>query len=100
MRRIWVVASVFAWVALLVACDRNTEPFVEGEQPRSPDLARIFPESDPSARRPGVGPPIPAAPRRGAAPLQPQAPVQPQAPQGQERILAQASVGGDAGAHA
>jgi cytochrome c-type biogenesis protein CcmH len=31
-------------VALLGAgCDRNTEPFVEGEKPRLPDLARIFP---------------------------------------------------------
>lgn len=28
----------------LAVCDRNIEPYVEGEQPREPDLARIFPE--------------------------------------------------------
>jgi cytochrome c-type biogenesis protein CcmH len=30
-----------------VGCDRNTEPFVEGEKPRQPDLARIFPGARP-----------------------------------------------------
>jgi hypothetical protein len=30
-----------------VGCDRNTEPFVEGEKPRQPDLARIFPGTTP-----------------------------------------------------
>ena len=34
--------------ALLLAlgCDRNIEPYVEGEEPRTPDLARIFPDSE------------------------------------------------------
>ena len=81
MRRIWIAALVLAWVAPLAACDRNTEAFVEGEKPRSPDLARIFPESDPSAKRPGLAPPVPAAPQRGAAPFQPQAPQPPFQPQ-------------------
>ena len=40
---------------LAVACDRNTEPFVAGEQPRAPDLSRIFPEADPSAERTAPG---------------------------------------------
>jgi hypothetical protein len=30
-------------MALGVACDRNIEPFEPGEEPSSPDLARIFP---------------------------------------------------------
>jgi hypothetical protein len=50
----------------LAACDRNTEAFAPGEEPRPPDLARIFPESDPSAVRPGgAAPPMPAASPRG-----------------------------------
>ncbi len=28
---------------LLLGCDRNVEPYQPGEQPRDPDLARIFP---------------------------------------------------------
>ena len=50
-----------------VGCDRNTEPFVEGEKPRPPDLARIFPEADASSQR-DVRPPAPgpaAGVRRG-----------------------------------
>lgn len=39
------------WVLLVVllgipACDRNIEPFVAGEEPRQPDLSRIFPEPE------------------------------------------------------
>ena len=75
MRRIWVAVWLCAWVAPLAACDRNTEAFIEGEKPRSPDLARIFPESDPSVRRPGEAPLMPAAPQRGAAPVRRQAPA-------------------------
>jgi hypothetical protein len=54
-------------VLALAACDRNVEPYVEGEQPREPDLARIFPESGdgPGARAPqAVG--MPPAPRTAA----------------------------------
>ena len=67
--------SLFAWVGLLPSCDRNTEAFVEGEKPRPPDLARIFPESDPSSQRPGLAPPLPPASGRGAAPVQRQNPT-------------------------
>ncbi len=30
-------------LAVLAGCDRNIEPYQPGEEPRSPDLARIFP---------------------------------------------------------
>jgi hypothetical protein len=32
-----------AFVGLAIACDRNIEPYQPGEEPREPDLARIFP---------------------------------------------------------
>ncbi len=80
MRRLWVAVWLCAWVAPLAACDRNTEAFIEGEKPRSPDLARIFPESDPSARRPQLAAQLPAAPRRGPPPVQRQAPASPPLP--------------------
>jgi hypothetical protein len=35
---LWVAA-----VLLLSACDRNIEPYQQGEEPQAPDLARIFP---------------------------------------------------------
>jgi len=37
---------------VLASCDRNVEPYVEGEEPREPNLARIFPEG---AKSPGPG---------------------------------------------
>jgi len=44
--------SIVVWAALLVAtlaaCNRNVEPYVEGEQPREPDLSRIFPDASES----------------------------------------------------
>lgn len=55
-------------VVFSAACDRNTEAFVEGEKPRAPDLARIFPQSDPSEAGRGVESPLPAAPQRGVPP--------------------------------
>jgi len=64
-----------AFAAAWLGCDRNTEEFVEGEKPRAPDLARIFPESD-SAARPGIAPPAARpmggradVPQRGAPPV-------------------------------
>lgn len=38
------LASVLAIALLLVGCDRNVEPYLEGEEPSQPDLARIFPD--------------------------------------------------------
>lgn len=46
-----VLASAVAVLALL-GCDRNIEPYQPGEEPRAPDLARIFP--GPPAGGPGA----------------------------------------------
>ncbi len=57
--------------ALIAGCDRNIEPFDANEQPREPDLSRIFPEGAERAAqiRPGLPEPPRAAPGRGAPPL-------------------------------
>jgi hypothetical protein len=46
-------------VLALTACDRNLEPFDPNEQPRDPDLSKIFPEGAESAEpaEPGLPPP-------------------------------------------
>ena len=49
-------------------CHRNIEPFVEGEEPQMPNLARIFPEkeaSSPSEAASAAPPRMPSAPQRG-----------------------------------
>lgn len=46
---------------LLLGCDRAIEPYVPGERPEKPDLARIFPEASRSD-------PAPDSPPGGAAP--------------------------------
>jgi len=41
-------AAMLAWLALAAAglgCDRNTSPYVAGEEPTQPDLSRIFPST-------------------------------------------------------
>jgi len=56
------------WVGL-AGCDRNIEPFDPEEEPRQPDLSKIFPEG---AERAEPAPPLlPPAPGegRGASPL-------------------------------
>ena len=67
-----MLASIAALLALTASCDRNTEAFVEDEEPRAPDLARIFPESEGAAGGPEAAmPEAPgAAPRRGAPPVE------------------------------
>jgi hypothetical protein len=41
----WIATAALALVFSIVSgCDRNLEPLVPGEQPRTPDLSRIFPE--------------------------------------------------------
>ena len=63
--------SLFAGLLVLwlAACNRNIEPYVEGEEPREPNLARIFPEGaeegGSQAQREPAAPSMPAA--RGAA---------------------------------
>jgi hypothetical protein len=58
-----------AWILLLVAaCDRNFEPFDPAEEPRPPDLAKIFPPgADRAAEQSPAG--APAMPLRGAPPV-------------------------------
>lgn len=56
----------FLAVVALLGCHRNVEPFVPGEEPRQPDLSKIFPAGAEQAGRragpvelpapPGVGP--------------------------------------------
>jgi len=69
MRRT-LALSVAACLAACLAgagCDRNIEPFDPNEQPKAPDLSRIFPAG---AEREEPGPPsMPPAPGRGAPPL-------------------------------
>jgi cytochrome c-type biogenesis protein CcmH len=56
-------------IALIAAegCDRRVEPYVPGETPQTPDLAKIFPEGADRAARPAAEM-IPRSPR-GAAPV-------------------------------
>lgn len=61
------VASLAVAIAA-VGCDRNVAPYDPDEEPRTPDLSKIFPEGADRAAR--VEPELPAAPSgRGAPPL-------------------------------
>jgi hypothetical protein len=55
----------------LAACDRNIEPFDPAEQPRQPDLSRIFPAGAEGSGEPAQAPlePPPAPGPRGAPAL-------------------------------
>ena len=56
------LASLSVAAALLAGCDRNLEPFDPEEQPRQPDLSKIFPagaEAAPSAPEPSLELPPP-----------------------------------------
>ncbi|MBW2267999.1 MAG: hypothetical protein JRH16_05450 [Deltaproteobacteria bacterium] len=68
--------SVLCLAAALVGCDRNVEPYVEGEQPRQPDLSAIFPEG---AERAAAGdvrlPEPPQLGGRGADPSSEASPI-------------------------
>ena len=60
------LAALLLAVAMLAACDRNLEPFDPAEQPRQPDLSKIFPagaEDAPSAPEPSLELPPPPAMR-------------------------------------
>jgi len=48
-------------LVLALGCDRNIEPFVPGEEPREPDLSKIFPEGAERSAR--AQPSMPPAPR-------------------------------------
>ena len=61
------VGLVCVGLLLASACDRNIEPPVPGEQPRAPNLARIFPDTGDEPPAPPMG--APPSGRRGAAPV-------------------------------
>ena len=42
-RRLWPLVCGVLSLAGLFGCDRNIEPYRPGEEPRAPDLAKIFP---------------------------------------------------------
>jgi len=69
------------------ACHRNVEPFVEGEEPREPDLSRIFPagaeEEGPAGQRLGMGM---AGQRTGAPAAAPAGSAEPGAISGEIRL--------------
>jgi hypothetical protein len=69
MPRVAAIAPLVA--AVLLGCDRNLEPFDASEQPRAPDLSKIFPEGAERAAQvaPGLPAPPGEAPERGAPPL-------------------------------
>jgi cytochrome c-type biogenesis protein CcmH len=71
-RRLRSLAAVLLGLATLAACDRNLEPFDPAEEPREPDLSKIFPEGAEAAPPTPEGslelPPPPTA-ERGAPPL-------------------------------
>ncbi len=64
-------AALLLAVASFGACDRNLEPFDPAEEPRQPDLSKIFPagaEEAPASPEPSLElPPPPAAPTELAA---------------------------------
>jgi hypothetical protein len=49
-------------LAALTGCDRNVEPYVPGEEPKAPDLSKIFPAGAEQAQRNAGPPSIPDAP--------------------------------------
>jgi hypothetical protein len=56
-----LVPFAIALLAVGAGCNRNMEPYVPGEEPKQPDLSRIFPEQpDEPGPAPMVG--MPAAP--------------------------------------
>ncbi len=64
-------AFLFALVLVLTfGCDRRTEPFVPGEEPKAPDLSKIFPRGAEEAkeREEAAGGAETAASGRGTAP--------------------------------
>lgn len=83
MRTSILVAALVSLV-VLSGCDRNIEPYIEGEEAREPDLSRILPAEQPQGAMaggsPGVAPQGRGAPAMGsgataAAPAADAAPI-------------------------
>ncbi|MGH0033366.1 MAG: c-type cytochrome biogenesis protein CcmI/CycH [Myxococcota bacterium] len=70
MTTLRLLALVLALVALpTLGCDRNVEPFDAAEQPRQPDLSKIFPKGAERAAMVEPGLPAPPGAGRGAPSL-------------------------------
>ena len=69
--------AILLFVAVLVGCDRNIEPYVEGEQPSQPDLSKIFPEGAERAAGPPAEMALPEPPERGGRGADPSAEAPP-----------------------
>jgi hypothetical protein len=67
MRARLLLALVIAWAAIS-GCDRNMEPFVPGEEPRQPDLSKIFPAGAERSAEAGARTRS-AGSQRGASPM-------------------------------
>ena len=62
-----VLPLLLVLAAGLAGCNRNLEPFDADEEPRQPDLSRIFPKGAERAAR--IEPGLPEPPGRGAPPM-------------------------------
>lgn len=69
--------TIVAIALALIGCDRNLEPFVEGEEPSQPDLSQIFPEGAERAAEPREQMGLPDAPQRGGRGADPSAAAPP-----------------------
>jgi cytochrome c-type biogenesis protein CcmH len=65
--RTLALVTIVALLTASAACDRNIEPFVPGEEPRQPDLSRIFPAPDDEALDPNSAPSTRSQPRPAGA---------------------------------
>ena len=74
LRPLLALVSLLALAAL--ACDRHVEPFVPGEEPRQPDLSKIFPAGAERAEQRG-SPGLPENPERGGRGADPTAEAPP-----------------------
>jgi len=63
--RVWLLIAVTGWC---LGCNRNMEPFVPGEEPREPDLSKIFPAGAQAPPNQASLPPSPMG-DRGAPPV-------------------------------
>jgi cytochrome c-type biogenesis protein CcmH len=69
------LAALLAFASL--GCDRNVEPFVPGEEPRQPDLSRIFPAGAERAEQRGAGVEMPPPTEQGGRGADPTAEAPP-----------------------
>ena len=69
----WLLRILLVAIALLACsgCNRNMEPYVPGEEPKQPDLSRIFPVAAEEREGPVAAMPAAAGQARGGVPAEP-----------------------------